>query len=88
MEMHMVHINSKYVGDDGTLDDSYATEADGVAVLGFMFEVNANGRVSYSYLAARHFTTNFKFKYLVKRMFKYLLIMSSRKLFFSYYSEI
>ena len=35
----MVHINSKYVNDDGTLDPGYATNCDGVAVLGFMFKV-------------------------------------------------
>ena len=35
----MVCYNSKYVGDDGSLDDAYATNADGVAVLGFLFKL-------------------------------------------------
>ena len=35
----MVCINSKYVNSDGTKDDAYGTEADGVAVLGFLFGV-------------------------------------------------
>jgi len=39
MEMHMVCINSKYVETDGTLDDEYTTAADGVAVLGFLFNI-------------------------------------------------
>ena len=76
MEMHMVHINSKYVGDDGTLDDSYATEADGVAVLGFMFEVNAR-KVSYSYLVAHHFTTNFNFNIFQKQCLSTYLYLFS-----------
>jgi len=41
MELHMVHINSKYVDAEGNLDGGYATNADGLAVLGFMFEVNS-----------------------------------------------
>ena len=40
MELHMVHINSKYVDAEGNLDGGYATNADGLAVLGFMFEVS------------------------------------------------
>ena len=40
MEMHMVHINSKYVGADGSLDGGYATNADGLAVIGFMFKMD------------------------------------------------
>ena len=39
MEMHMVCINSKYIETDGTLNDEYGTNADGVAVLGFMFQL-------------------------------------------------
>ena len=39
MEMHMVHINSKYINEDGTLDPGYGSNIDGVAVLGFMFKV-------------------------------------------------
>ena len=39
MEMHMVHINSKYVFDDGELDESFLTAEDGLSVLGFMFEL-------------------------------------------------
>ena len=46
MELHMVHINSKYVDAEGNLDGGYATNADGLAVLGFMFEVNST--VSFS----------------------------------------
>ena len=42
----MVHINSKYVDAEGNLDGGYATNADGLAVLGFMFEVNST--VSFS----------------------------------------
>jgi len=41
LEMHMVCINSKYVNSDGTKDDAYGTEADGVAVLGFLFDVQS-----------------------------------------------
>ena len=37
----MVCINSKYINSDGTKDDAYGTEADGVAVLGFLFDVNS-----------------------------------------------
>ena len=40
LEMHMVHINSKYVDDEGNLDTAYATESDGLAVLGFLFHVD------------------------------------------------
>lgn len=40
LEMHMVHINSKYVQEDGTLDDGYATNADGLAVIGFLFKID------------------------------------------------
>ena len=39
MEMHMVHVNSKYVKCDGTLDSTHLSSADGIAVLGFMFEL-------------------------------------------------
>ena len=42
----MVHINSKYVDAEGNLDGGYATNADGLDVLGFMFEVNST--VSFS----------------------------------------
>ena len=35
----MVCINSKYVNEDGTLNALYSTESDGVAVLGFMFQI-------------------------------------------------
>ena len=37
----MVHINSKYVDAEGNLDGGYATNGDGLAVLGFMFEVGS-----------------------------------------------
>ena len=36
----MVHINMKYVGDDGYLNDEFLTAEDGLAVLGFMFEID------------------------------------------------
>jgi carbonic anhydrase len=39
MEMHMVHVNSRYVKPDGTLDSKYQSSEDGLAVLGFMFEL-------------------------------------------------
>ena len=35
----MVHINCKYYGADGNLVDAYATNDDGVAVLGLLFDV-------------------------------------------------
>ena len=41
----MVHINSKYVLSDGTLDEEFKTNPDGVAVLGFMFNVKRNVKV-------------------------------------------
>ena len=40
LEMHMVHINSKYVDGEGNLDTAYATESDGLAVLGFLFHID------------------------------------------------
>ena len=36
----MVHVNSKYVNSDGTLDPLYATNDDGLAVVGFMFKID------------------------------------------------
>ena len=39
MEMHMVHVNSRYVKSDGTLDSTYTSATDGLAVLGFMFQL-------------------------------------------------
>ena len=36
----MVHINCKYYGADGKLDDAYASSEDGVAVLGILFDVS------------------------------------------------
>ena len=39
--MHMVHVNSKYVDKDGTLNGDFLKSADGLAVLGFMFELNS-----------------------------------------------
>ena len=45
MEMHMVHINNRYVNVDGTLDDDYAVNADGVAVFGFLFTATWFARV-------------------------------------------
>ena len=41
LEMHMVHVNSKYVDKDGKLDGDFLKSADGLAVLGFMFELNS-----------------------------------------------
>ena len=38
--MHLVHINSKYVDAGGNLDGLYATEDDGLAVIGFMFKMD------------------------------------------------
>ena len=38
----MVHINSKYVDEQGNLDGAFATNKDGLAVLGFMFELISN----------------------------------------------
>ena len=46
MELHMVHINSKYVDAEGNLDGGYATNGDGLAVLGFMFEVGSTVGIS------------------------------------------
>ena len=45
MEMHMVHINAKYVGSDGTLNADYSSNPDGVAVLGFLFDVTKEAEV-------------------------------------------
>ena len=41
MEMHMVHVNSKYVKDDGTIDPATFQDPNGLAVLGFMFKVKS-----------------------------------------------
>ena len=41
MEMHMVHVNSKYLNDDGTVDPVAYQTSDGLAVLGFMFKVKS-----------------------------------------------
>ena len=41
MEMHMVHVNSKYLNDDGTVDPVAYQTPDGLAVLGFMFKVKS-----------------------------------------------
>ena len=45
----MVHINSRYVGTDGTLDTTYSTAPDGVAVLGFVFDVVSAAKVYVVY---------------------------------------
>ena len=42
MEMHMVHVNSKYLNDDGTVDPVAKQTSDGLAVLGFMFKVKSS----------------------------------------------
>ena len=42
----MVHINCKYYDADGNLDDAYASTEDGVAVLGFLFDVCGANEVS------------------------------------------
>ena len=43
----MVHINCKYYNTtDGSLDAAYASTEDGVAVLGFLFDVNTANEVS------------------------------------------
>ena len=39
--MQMVHVNSKYVDEDGKLDGNFLKFDDGLAVLGFMFELNS-----------------------------------------------
>ena len=39
--MQMVHVNSKYVDNDGKLDGNFLKSDDGLAVLGFMFELNS-----------------------------------------------
>jgi len=44
MEMHMVCINTKYINADGTLDGNYLVIQDGVAVLGFLFDVRRGPR--------------------------------------------
>ena len=41
MEMHMVHVNSKYVKEDGTIDPATFQDPNGLAVLGFMFKVKS-----------------------------------------------
>ncbi len=42
----MVHINCKYYDADGNLDDAYLSTDDGVAVLGFLFDVDKANEVS------------------------------------------
>ena len=42
MEMHMVHANSKYVNDDGKVDQMAYQTPDGLAVLGFLFKVKSS----------------------------------------------
>ena len=39
MEVHLEHINSKYVDSEGNLNNAYASNADGLAVIGFMFKI-------------------------------------------------
>ena len=38
----MVHVNSKYLNDDGSVDPVAKQTSDGLAVLGFMFEVKSS----------------------------------------------
>ena len=38
----MVHVNSKYLNDDGTVDPVAYQTPDGLAVLGFMFKVKSS----------------------------------------------
>ena len=46
----MVHINTRYVNVDGTLDDDYAVNPDGVAVLGFLFTAKWAARVHTNFV--------------------------------------
>ena len=48
LELHLVHINSKYVNADGSLDGGYATNADGLAVIGFLFKIDKR-KVTFFY---------------------------------------
>ena len=47
MEMHMVHVNTKYVNPDGSLNLEFAQNPDGLAVLGFMFKVKSSEVIQY-----------------------------------------
>ena len=41
MEMHMVHLNKKYIDhEQRALDHDYLANKDGIAVLGFLFNVS------------------------------------------------
>ena len=41
----MVHVNTKYINEDGTLNPGYATNKDGLAVLGFLYKEARNDNV-------------------------------------------
>ena len=41
----MVHVNTKYINEDGTLNPGYATNKDGLAVLGFLYKKARNANV-------------------------------------------
>ena len=61
MEMHMVHLNKKYIDhEQRALDHDYLANKDGIAVLGFLFNVSGT-KVSINYLKRMHFTV-YKFK--------------------------
>lgn len=59
----MVHINSKYVDAEGNLDGGYATNGDGLAVLGFMFEV---GSTVGAYIHVTHFYFSLSIKIVIQ----------------------
>ena len=55
MEMHMVHLNKKYIDhEQRALDHDYLANKDGIAVLGFLFNVSGT-KVSNEYLNRMHF---------------------------------
>ena len=41
----MVHVNTKYINEDGTLNPAYATNKDGLAVLGFLYKAARRANV-------------------------------------------
>ena len=58
MEMHMVHLNKKYIDhEQRALDHDYLANKDGIAVLGFLFNVSGT-KVSIRYLNRISCTVN------------------------------
>ena len=43
----MVHVNSKYVNPDGSLNPDLFQNPDGLAVLGFMFKVKSSEVIQF-----------------------------------------